>query len=88
MYVYQMIQELKKRGHSDYTSSFLYPVLYRLQKQGYVSEGEKIISEDNRVRSYYKITDAGLNHLNQLITEYQEMLNSVDLILNYNNKDK
>ena len=88
MYVYQMIQELKKRGHSDYTSSFLYPVLYRLQKQGYVSEGEKIISEDNRVRSYYKITDEGREHLSQLLTEYNEMLRSVDLILNYSEEDK
>lgn len=87
MYVYQMIQELKKRGNSDYTSSFLYPVLYRLQKQGYVTEGEKVISSDNRVRNYYKITEEGIKHLETLIKQYKEMLISVDLIINDFNGD-
>ena len=36
MYVYNLSQELEKRSNSTYKMNFLYPVLYRLQEQGYV----------------------------------------------------
>ena len=52
MYVYQMAQELEKRSNGVYTLSLLYPVIYRLVKMGYVSEGQKEVSSDNRVRQY------------------------------------
>lgn len=87
MYAYQMIQELSSRGNSEYTSSFLYPVLYRLESQGYVENSGRIISEDNRVRNYYRITDTGTEYLEKLKEEYAEMLKSVDKIMNSVKKD-
>lgn len=81
MYAYQMIQELTKRGNSEYTTSFLYPVLYKLENQGYIENCGKVISEDNRVRSYYKITTSGVEYLEKLKIEYAEMLKSVDKIM-------
>lgn len=82
MYTYQMIQELKKRGNSDYTASFLYPVLYKLENQGYVKNSGKIVSKDNRVRNYYAITEEGIKYLKKLKSEYTEMIKSVDMVLN------
>lgn len=80
MYVYQMQQELSSRSDGRYTMSLLYPVLYRLQDQGFVVESEKKISEDNRVRNYYAITPEGASHLNGLKEEYKELLLAVEKI--------
>lgn len=50
MYVYEMMREISKRSDGRYTISLLYPVIQRLLSQGYVCEGQKAISDDNRVR--------------------------------------
>ena len=63
MYVYQLASELEKRSSDSYSVALLYPVLYRLVKLGYAAESGKEISEDNRVRNYYRITDAGCEYL-------------------------
>lgn len=36
MYGYELIQELKQRSGGKYQLSLLYPVLYRLEEQGYL----------------------------------------------------
>ena len=66
MYVYEMANELEKRSEGQYSLSLLYPVIYRLVSQGFVTEGQKAISQDNRVRQYYEITDNGLVYLKQI----------------------
>lgn len=81
MYVYQMTQALKARGGNDCAVSFLYPVLYRLQKQGYVEESGREISDDNRVRNYYTITASGQGYLNELKMQYRLLLKTVDCIM-------
>jgi PadR family transcriptional regulator, regulatory protein PadR len=80
MYVYQLSQELAKRSDGEYTTSFLYPVLYRLQQQGFVEEVDKQVSEGNRVRNYYGITEAGKEHLKKLLFGFDRMVKSVDKI--------
>lgn len=77
MYVYQLSQELAKRSSGEYTTSFLYPVLYRLQQQGFVEETEKQVSKSNRLRNYYGITESGEIHLKQLLTSFERMVKSV-----------
>lgn len=81
MYVYQMAQELERRSHGTYTLSLLYPVIYRLVKQGYVAEDAKQISSDNRVRQYYRITDAGVDHLHTLYSQYLQLDQAVREIM-------
>ena len=65
MYVYEMMREISKRSDGRYTISLLYPVIQRLLSQGYVCEGQKAISDDNRVRQYYEITSDGISYLRQ-----------------------
>jgi PadR family transcriptional regulator, regulatory protein PadR len=81
MYVYQLSQELANRSDGEYTTSFLYPVLYRLQQQGFVAEVDKQVSEGNRVRNYYGITGEGREHLSKLLSEFDRMVKSVSKII-------
>lgn len=70
MYVYEMMREISKRSDGRYTISLLYPVIQRLLSQGYVCEGQKAISDDNRVRQYYEITSDGISYLRQIEAVY------------------
>lgn len=81
MYVYQMARELDKRSNGVYTLSLLYPVIYRLVKQGFIAEGEKQISDDNRVRQYYSITPEGRDYLAKVSVEFKCLVNAVNQIL-------
>ena len=80
MYVYEMANELEKRSEGQYSLSLLYSVIYRLVSQGFVAEGQKAISQDNRVRQYYEITDNGLVYLKQIEVTYEQMTNAVSKI--------
>ena len=81
MYVYNLSQELEKRSNSTYKMNFLYPVLYRLQEQGYVSEYSQEITESHRTRNYYTITDKGREYLTYMLEKYRELLRAVDVVI-------
>ena len=70
MYGYEISQMMKQRSGGAYTISVLYPVLYRLEEQGYV---EIVRSEvvDGRARSYYAVTDAGRAYLEETMQDYR-----------------
>ena len=58
MYGYELIQELKQRSGGKYQLSLLYPVLYRLEEQGYLEiSSSEIVG--GRARNYYAVTPAG-----------------------------
>ncbi|MCC8074810.1 MAG: PadR family transcriptional regulator [Clostridiales bacterium] len=77
-YAYEMTQELKDKTNSEYTMPLLYPVLYRLQNQGFIEEAEKLISENNRVRNYYRLTPLGYQRLEEMKQEYLQLCRNVD----------
>ncbi len=81
MYVYKLSQELEKRSNHTYKMNFLYPVLYRLQEQGYVTEYSQEITENHRTRNYYAITDSGKEYLKVMLKKYRELLQSVDTLI-------
>ena len=70
MYGYEISQMMKQRSGGAFTISVLYPVLYRLEEQGYV---EIVRSEvvDGRARSYYAVTDAGRAYLEETMQDYR-----------------
>lgn len=84
MYVYKLSQELERRSNSSYKMNFLYPVLYRLQQQGYVTESSQEITESHRTRNYYAITDAGREYLDSMLKQYREILSAIDVIIESN----
>ncbi len=86
MYVYKLSQELEKRSNSTYKMSFLYPVLYRLQEQGYVEEYSQEITESHRTRNYYTITDEGRKYLENMVKKYRTLVGAVNTIINESKK--
>lgn len=82
MYGYQMTQELKKRSTGIYTllEGSMYPILYRLSDQGYISFYEqKITPRQSRV--YYHLEEKGIKYLKQLLTDYEQFLGVISFLL-------
>ena len=80
-YAYEMTQELRERSNDVYNMPLLYPVLYRLEGNGYIEISETVISEKNRVRNYYRITDAGKAYLEKCKSQYQKLVEVADQFL-------
>lgn len=84
MYAYKISQELEKRSNSQYQMTFLYPILYRLKKQGYVVEYSQEITESHRTRNYYKITKEGKEQLKIMLEKYKGLISTVDTLIEAN----
>ena len=59
-YGYAIIQRVRELsdGEIEWTDGMLYPVLHRLEAQGYVASAWKL-SESGRKRKYYSLTRQG-----------------------------
>ena len=82
MYTYEMMQEIDHMSQGKITFNTLYQAIYRLQSFAYIEEEGKVVSEDNRVRIYFKITASGEDYLKELIKEYCDFTTAIDQILN------
>lgn len=82
MYGYELIKEMEKR--SDYTMQIkegtLYPALHKLEKQKYMESFWKE-SEKGPARKYYRITEAGVQILEQKITEWKNFVQTIDKVI-------
>lgn len=81
MYTYELAHHLREKSGGILIFSTLYQAIYRLQDLGYIEESDKVLSEDNRVRVYFAITDAGRAALPKMITEYSTVVSAIDKIL-------
>lgn len=63
-YGYQIIQKVKdlSGGKLEWSDGMLYPVLHRLEKDGFIRSEWKI-SDGGRLRKYYRLTDQGREEL-------------------------
>jgi len=77
-YGYSLKKSLLEQ-HFEIEESTLYPMLRRLEKQGFISSVWEI--EENRPRKYYQINDEGRNLLSGLIKEYNHLADAVNKIL-------
>ena len=80
MYGYEISTELKTRSDGKYTISILYPVLYRLEEQGYIEISVTEVAE-GRARSYYSITPAGREYLIKTEKEYLEISKTFEALM-------
>ncbi len=62
--------------------TFPYATIYRLLDKGYIVESEKRVT-DNRRRQFYRITDSGKSHFEQMRNEYSEFISGIDMIFNF-----
>ena len=82
MYGYQLVQETIARsgGRILTQEGSLYPVLYKLQDQGFISD-RKVLVGKCMTRVYYHIEDAGLAQLEKLTEEYNEISTGLRMIM-------
>ena len=83
MYTYEMMSEIECISNGVLTFNTLYQAIYRLKEFNYIEESGKQISDDNRIRIYFAITDDGKKYLLDLISEYQSVIASVDAIISH-----
>lgn len=88
MYGYEIVTALSETGGELFQvkEGTLYPILYRLEDNGYISS-----YRDNPFRGvprkYYKLTDAGKTHLQDLLVEWKSFIQTIDKFLISEDKD-
>lgn len=78
MYGYQLVQETERYSGGKLTTQegSLYPVLYKLVDQGYISDRREQVGK-RMTRIYYHLEPAGEAHLQELIREYEAVTQGV-----------
>lgn len=82
MYGYQLVQETERisGGRIVTQEGSLYPVLYKLQDQGYISDRRVQVGK-RMTRIYYHLEPEGEARLQELIGEYQQISQGIYLII-------
>ena len=79
-YGYEILSILEKDGFEDLIEGTLYPVLTRLDKNGYIS-CRKAKSPLGPIRKYYTITESGLQHLDNFKESFIRITKSANKVL-------
>lgn len=82
MYGYQLVQEIERcsGGQLKTQEGSLYPVLYRLQEQGLISD-RKVLVGKRMTRVYYHLEPAGEDRLDEMAQEFESMMTGVLAII-------
>lgn len=82
MYGYQLVGAIEERSGGKITIQIgsLYPVLYRLRDEGYISENQVPIGR-RKFRVYYHVEPQGLELYRELLKEHYDFQNALELIL-------
>lgn len=82
MYGYQLVQEIANGSEGKLTTQegSLYPVLYKLLEQGFISD-KKVLVGKRMSRVYYHLEPSGEAKLQDLISEYEEITQGVFQII-------
>jgi len=78
----QRIQQTSS-GVLNVNQGSLYPALYRLEEQGWISS-EWGSSENNRQAKYYKLTRAGRKQLEEETANWQRLAAAIEQVLQAN----
>ena len=75
---YQLVQEAERQsgGVLIMQEGSLYPVLYRLLDEGYISDRKELVGK-RMTRIYYHLEPNGLKHLHNLIADYRAVTGGV-----------
>ena len=82
LYGYQMVQTMARLSKGQFTmrEGTLYPVLYRLEQQGYLQSRKRLVGRKME-RVYYRLSTEGEAFLQQLSEEYAQISAGVALVL-------
>lgn len=73
-YGYRLLEELNDRGFAT-DANTLYPLLRRLEKQGYLTSEWN--TEQSRPRKFYRTSTAGIRLAETLTQEWQELTKAI-----------
>ena len=79
---YALVQQIKRTSNDllQIEEGSLYPALQRLLKQGFVKAEWSTSSTNRRVR-IYKLTAAGVRHLEHEVSSFEQMLEGITRVL-------
>ena len=82
MYGYQLVQETKNLsgGRIVTQEGSLYPVLYKLQEKGHISD-RKVLVGKRMTRVYYHLEPSGLDYWHTLMEEYNAISTGLSMIV-------
>jgi PadR family transcriptional regulator PadR len=69
-YGYQMVKDINE--FIEISESTLYPILKRLENAQMLTVFKQ--EHNGRLRKYYRITDAGRDHITELMNEWEEVV--------------
>ncbi len=79
-YGYVILSQLNEHGFTDILEGTLYPVLTRLEKNGYI-KCRKEKSPYGPIRKYYSITDSGTIYLKEFYKSYDAVTKCANSVL-------
>lgn len=85
-YGYKIVTTLQEKGFTEIKEGTIYPLLLRLEKNGYITS-EFRVSEIGPSRKYYKITEAGRIHLSEFMEAWNDVVGMVDFVFNDNKEE-
>jgi PadR family transcriptional regulator len=82
MHGYALVQHIKQRSNDllQVEEGSLYPALQRMLKDKLLSAEWEISATNRRVRTY-RITAAGIKHLERELSSFEQMLKGIHLVL-------
>jgi len=81
MYTYEMMNALERLSGGYLAFNTLYIAIYRLRELGFIKETERVVSDDNRVRVYFSLTESGQEYLGNLVEEYKRFSEVIEVIM-------
>jgi len=81
MYGYEITQKVKAMSNDEIvvTEGSLYPILHKLEEQGWVMADR--VSIGNRTRRYYELTKSGMAEVQQKVDEFERFVTIVRQVL-------
>lgn len=79
-YGYEISESLSKYGFGTIKEGTIYPMLLRLEKNGFIQAIYKE-SELGPKRKYYRLTEEGKSNLVEFLSSYEELSNAVNHLI-------
>lgn len=80
-YIGELTEALKKHSNGVLKLVFPYSAIYRLQRDGYISDSEKRVASDGRLRQFFSITDSGREYYKEILDFYHYFINGINVFL-------
>jgi PadR family transcriptional regulator PadR len=84
LYGYRLAKIFEDLTNGDIviTTGSMYPTLYKMEENGYISK-YLLHGENGKERTYYHIEQAGIEYLKNEVASYYRTANAIDKVLKY-----